>query len=195
MRIRPGKLKSLPRPVRIRVLRRMLPYTDFTAADVDRLDALLSGQTGDLATLKNGVVAWLDATDLRIGAKGSEPFSIPLPKEGVVKLPNGTLTIERVNCAAIPCGGFDAYVDAERITGETLVRTPMAGDRFTPLGMSGSKLLSDYLTDRKVPRFERNMPVVCDEQGIFFVAGHTIDERMRVTADSKTILHYHYKED
>ena len=86
-------------------------------------------------------------------------------------------------------------LDADRIAGKTLVRTPEDGDRFTPLGMRGTKLLSDYLTDRKVPRFERAVPVVCDEEGILFVAGFTIDERMRVRPDTTHILHYHYEED
>ncbi|MBQ1564600.1 MAG: tRNA lysidine(34) synthetase TilS [Clostridia bacterium] len=189
------KLTALPRPVRLRVLKRMLPYTDFTGADLDRLDTLLSGNTGDAATLKNGVIAWLDANDLRIGVEESGPFSVPLPREGSVKLPHGVLTAERVDRAAIPCKGTDAFIDADRLVGETYVRNPAPGDRFTPLGMRGTKLLSDYLTDRKVPRFERTMPVVCDGAGIVFVAGHTVDERMRVTADSTDILHYHYEED
>ena len=189
------KLLALPRPVRLRVLRRMLPYTDFTAADLDRLDALLSGRTGDEATLKNGVVAWLDAKDLRIGIPETEPYCVPVPENGSVKLPKGTLTVTPVNEAKLPCGGFDAYVDADRLNGPVFVRSPEPGDRFTPFGMRGSKLLSDYLTDRKVPRFERHIPLVCDGTGIVFAVGYTVDERMRVAADSSHILHYQYKED
>ncbi len=189
------KLSALPRPVRMRVLRNILPYTDFTAADLDRLDRLLCGQTGDAATLKYGVTAWLDATDLRIGIDETEAYSTPVPGTGSVKLPGGTLSIERVEKAVVPCGRYDAYVDADRLQGEVIARSPKQGDRFTPFGMTGTKLLSDYLTDRKIPRFERNMPVLCDGNGIVWVTGHTVDERMRVTADSNHILHYHYEED
>ena len=189
------KLSALPRPIRLRVLRNLLPYTDFTAADLDRLDALLNGQTGDVATLKNGVIAWLDATELRIGREETDPYSTPVPGTGSVKLPHGTLSVERVEKAAFPCAKFDAYIDADRLQGEVIARDPKQGDRFTPLGMTGTKLLSDYLTDRKVPRFERNMPILSDEIGIVWVAGHTVDERMRVTAYSNHILHYHYEED
>ena len=188
-------LSALPRPIRLRVLRNLLPYTDFTAADLDRLDALLLEQTGDVATLKNGVLAWLDAKELRIGREETEPYSTPVPDTGSVKLPRGTLFVEQVGKAKIPCGRFDAYIDADRLQGSLIARSPKDGDRFTPLGMTGSKLLSDYLTDRKVPRFERNMPILCDEIGVVWVAGHTVDERMRVTADSNHILHYHYEED
>ncbi|MBQ1683884.1 MAG: tRNA lysidine(34) synthetase TilS [Clostridia bacterium] len=189
------KLRSLPKPIRLRVLRDLLPYQDFTHADLDRLDALLRGNTGDTATLKNGVIAWLDADDLRIGKPENKPFSIPVPRQGCIKLPKGTLSVETAEYAAIPCSGSDAYLDADRIKGGVTARNLRIGDRFTPLGMQGTKLLSDYLTDRKVPRFERDMPVLCDEQGVVWVAGYTVDERMRVTADSKHILHYHYEED
>lgn len=188
-------LSGLPRPIRLRVLRDLLPYRDFTHADLERLDALLSGQTGDTATLKNGVVAWLDADDLRIGIPENAPYEAPVPRAGSVRLPHGTLTVETVERAAIPCGGSDAYIDADRLTGSVTARSLQSGDRFTPLGMRGTKLLSDYLTDRKVPRFLRTMPILCDEQGVVWVAGYTVDERMRVRADSKHILHYHYEED
>ena len=189
------KLSALPRPIRLRVLRNLLPYTDFTAADLERLDGLLKGHTGDAATLKNGVLAWLDATDLRIGREENGPYSTPVPGTGSVKLPHGTLYVEQVDHAKIPCGRFDAYVDADRLQGEVTARNPRQGDRFTPLGMTGSKLLSDCLTDRKVPRFERTAPVLTDETGVVWVVGYTVDERMRVTADSDHILHYHYEED
>ena len=189
------KIKSLERPIRMRVLRQMLPYSDFTADDLDRLDALLNGQTGDTATLKNGVIAWLDAEDLRIGVPKPESFSVSVPTEGSVRLPHGVLTVERTDKAVVPCSGFDAFIDADRLHGAVTARSPKPGDRFTPFGMKGAKLLSDYLTDRKIPRFERTMPVIADETGIVFVAGFTIDDRMRITADSKHILHYHYKED
>ena len=189
------RLCRLPRPVRVRVLRNLLPYTDFTAADLDRLDALLKGQTGNEATLKFGVTAWLDATDLRIGKPEAELFSAPVPGTGSVRLPHGTLYVEPVEAANVPCGGYDAYIDADRLSGSVFVRNAATGDRFTPFGMTGSRLLSDCLTDRKVPRFERTIPLVCDDTGIVFAIGYTVDERMRVTADSKHILHYHYEED
>ena len=188
-------LQSLERPIRIRVLKRLLPYSDYTHADLDRLDALLWGQTGDTVTLKNGVVAWLDSSSLRIGRNDPKSFLVRVPESGSVRLPGGTLTVGSVQMAVVPCGGCDAYVDADRLSGTVFARPPKNGDRFTPFGMHGSRLLSDYLTDRKVPRFERDIPILCDEKGVVFIVGHTVDERMRVMADSKHILHYHYEED
>ena len=189
------KLLALDRPIRLRVLKRLLPYDDFTGADLLRLDGLLNGQTGDTVTLKNGVIAWLDAGELRFDGAPVEPYRVDLPERGTVRLPNGTLHIEPVETAAVPCGKNEAYVDADRLKGRLIARTPEAGDRFTPFGMQGSKLLSDCYTDRKIGRFFRNGPVIADERGIVFVAGLTMDERLRVGAQTKRMIHFTFEED
>ena len=190
-----NRLCALERPIRLRVLKRLLPYDDFTRTDLLRLDELLHGQTGGAVTLKNGVVAWLDANDLRFDFRPVEAYRVLLPEQGTVRLPNGTLRIERVETARVPCGANEAFIDADRIEGELIARSPEPGDRFTPFGMQGSKLLSDCYTDRKVPRFTRNGPVISDERGIVFVAGLTIDERMRINAQTNKIYHLSFQED
>jgi len=189
------KLLALDRPIRLRVFKRILNDPDYIASDLLRMDRLINGQTGDTETLGNGKTAWLDAKRVRIGIPKMREYCLPVLENGTVELQNGTLTVESVPDAVIPCGPFDAYVDADRIEGCTLVRTPKDGDRFTPLGMKGERLLSDCFTDRKVPRFQRNVPIICDEKGILFVTGYTIDERVRVTARTNHIRHYHYEED
>ena len=49
---------------------------------------------------------------------------------------------------------------------DLLLRSWRTGDRLLPLGMTGSKKLSDIFTDLKVPRAERNawMVVECGGQ-------------------------------
>ncbi len=56
---------------------------------------------------------------------------------------------------------FSAYVDADALTGVLTVDGPREGDRMTPLGMSGSKKLSDIFTDVKVPKRLRVATPVC----------------------------------
>ena len=64
--------------------------------------------------------------------------------------------------------GFSRRVDevclsAAAVGGRDLVlRSWRAGDRMKPLGMGGSKKLSDIFTDLKVPRAERNARVVVE---------------------------------
>ena len=69
--------------------------------------------------------------------------------------------------------GPDAQaMDAERAGEALTVRTRQPGDRVQLLGSTGSKLLSDVLTDKKVPRALRDrVPLIEREGQIIWIAG------------------------
>ena len=57
----------------------------------------------------------------------------------------------------------EVCLSAAAVAGRDLVfRSWRAGDRMKPLGMAGSKKLSDVFTDLKVPRAERNSRIVVE---------------------------------
>ncbi|MCF0201175.1 MAG: tRNA lysidine(34) synthetase TilS, partial [Bacteroidales bacterium] len=64
------------------------------------------------------------------------------------------------------------------------------GDRFHPLGMKGSKLLSDFFVDQKftTEQKENQWLLVNGDGAILWVVGHRIDERYKVTSASKYIF-------
>ena len=64
------------------------------------------------------------------------------------------------------------------------------GDRFHPLGMKGSKLLSDFFVDQKFTEWQkRNVWLLVSADGdILWVVGYRIDERYKVTISTKTIF-------
>ena len=64
------------------------------------------------------------------------------------------------------------------------------GDRFHPLGMKGSKLLSDFFVDQKFTEFQkRNAWLLLSANGdILWVVGYRIDDRFKVTDSTKTIF-------
>ena len=68
------------------------------------------------------------------------------------------------------------------------------GDRFRPFGMRGSKLVSDYLTDRKKSIIEkRNQLVVVDAQGeIVWLVGERVASTCAVTPATTDILRMTY---
>lgn len=70
-------------------------------------------------------------------------------------------------------GGGDAVViDAQAVRGELVVDSVREGDRIVPLGMTGSRKLSDVLSEAKIPRRMRgSVPVVRDGDRIVWVAG------------------------
>lgn len=81
------------------------------------------------------------------------------------------------------------YVDNSKIEGDLYVRKWKVGDRIYPIGMNGSKLISDVLTDAKVPHNERaNQWVLCDESKIISCVGYCIDRRAIASSESSIIL-------
>ena len=82
-----------------------------------------------------------------------------------------------------------AYLDAENIQLPITVRKWEKGDKFVPFGMTGTKNVSDYLTDRKFSLFEKeNQYVACSGEQIIWVIGERIDNRFRITEKTQRIL-------
>lgn len=82
-----------------------------------------------------------------------------------------------------------AYFDKEKLTDSISYRRAKEGDWFIPFGMKGKKLISDYLTDIKATRFEKEnqMLALCGED-IIWVVGHRSDNRYRVDKNTKQII-------
>ena len=89
----------------------------------------------------------------------------------------------------IPKGADKISIDADKVKGKLYLRKWEKGDRFTPFGMKGSKLVSDYLTDikRSIIEKERQWLLCCDN-GIVWVVGLRIDNHYRVDANSRRII-------
>ncbi len=83
-----------------------------------------------------------------------------------------------------------ASLDASKVVWPLTVRRWRAGDKFSPFGMRGKKLVSDFLTDCKLSLFEKEKQlVVCDACGhILWVVGLRSDERTRLTGTSAEVI-------
>jgi len=84
---------------------------------------------------------------------------------------------------------YKAYFDFNK-TGENLVvRGRQPGDRFQPLGISQPKKLGEFMIDNKIPHaWRQRIPIVCSPEQILWVVGWRIDERVKVTEDTRQIL-------
>ncbi|MTI71258.1 MAG: tRNA lysidine(34) synthetase TilS [Firmicutes bacterium] len=84
---------------------------------------------------------------------------------------------------------FIKYFDYDKIEGGLYVKTRKPGDRFTPLGMKGSKKLKDFFIDEKIPRDKRDsIPLICDDNNIIWIVGFRISELYKVTEATKRFL-------
>ena len=88
-----------------------------------------------------------------------------------------------------------AYFDKDKLTSPITYRIAKEGDWFVPFGMKGKKLISDYLTDIKATRFEKEhqLLALCGED-IIWVVGHRSDNRYRVDNKTRRIVRFKIKE-
>ena len=115
------------------------------------------------------------------------PGSITIREAGVKikaelasKMSHLKLKLKDKNCALLDVG---------KIGSEVVVRSRGEGDRFSPFGFSGTKKLKDYLIDEKVPAEKRDLVPIVESGGrIAWVAGMRIDDRFKVTKDTKKVV-------
>jgi len=82
-----------------------------------------------------------------------------------------------------------AFFDMEKLHFPLIVRNVHPGDRFTPLGMTGTQKLKKFFINNKVSRAERSKcPVVLSRGRIIWVAGYRIDDFVKVTPLTRYIL-------
>ena len=108
-----------------------------------------------------------------------------------------TLCVERMPDDFVPTrkdflNKTQVFVDASQIQGTLILRHIANGDRFRPFGMKhGTKLVSDYLTDRKVNLFDKQSQLVVTDShtdNIVWLCDREIDHRYSITPHTTTIL-------
>ncbi len=80
-------------------------------------------------------------------------------------------------------------IDSDLVKFPLIVRKWREGDKFMPLGMSGFKKISDYLTDIKMDKIRKDtLLVTLSEDKIVAIPGFRIDERFKISQNTKNIL-------
>lgn len=81
------------------------------------------------------------------------------------------------------------YISADTIKNNFIIRAWQKGDKFYPIGMDGSKKVSDYLNDIKINSFEKKDQLVLENDGrIVWVVGQRLDDRFKLKPDTKKVL-------
>ena len=82
-----------------------------------------------------------------------------------------------------------AWFDLGSVGGDLLVRSRRPGDRFRPLGFSGTKKLKDFFIDARIPRRERDtIPLLVAGEQILWIIGHRLGKGAGISAETKAIL-------
>jgi tRNA(Ile)-lysidine synthase len=82
-----------------------------------------------------------------------------------------------------------ACLDADSLEFPLEIRKFQEGDWFCPLGMNSKKLISDFLTDKKVPlTIKKNTHILLSKGSVVWVMGHRIDNRNKVSDKTETVM-------
>ena len=103
------------------------------------------------------------------------------------KTPNFSLLTSNLNVAQL---------DYDKLKLPLKPRHWQQGDRFRPLGMRGTKLVSDFFNDNNFTTFQKKTTLImtdADDQ-IVWIVGHRIDDRFKITEKTKTIYQINFGE-
>jgi len=192
---------SLQRHLLRRVLGQLLgELTDIQSIHIEKMMEAVSKPAGKRLSLPRGLLFHVGYNTCLVtkGAYDICPFP-PLEGEHRLKVPGDTvLPGWRVRASIVAPGeraeGFRACLDLDQAGTDLAVRARKAGDRFQPLGMTELKRLQDFMVDAKIPRSWRDrVPLVCSPDGILWVVGWRIAERVRVTDSTKQVLRLEFE--
>jgi len=83
----------------------------------------------------------------------------------------------------------EAFLDLDKLKWPLRARNFRTGDKFIPLGVNGFKKVKDIFIDNKIPSEERKkIPILVSHDDIVWVYGIRIDDRYKITQETKRIL-------
>jgi tRNA(Ile)-lysidine synthase len=96
--------------------------------------------------------------------------------------------IEKINLKGAKI--TEAFLDYDKVKPPLRVRTWGRGDKFYPLGMNSEKKIQDFFIDSKIQvNLRKLVPIFTDREKIIWVGNNRIDNRVRVTEDTRKVLH------
>ena len=172
------------------VLYELLTPKGFNPVQVEQIFSSLTGPSGRVFCSPTHE-AVVDRGRLIVEERHETLPTMKIPETGTYHYMDGLkLRFSTTETQKISKTSDCATLDADKARFPFVIRPVQTGDRFQPFGMEGSRLLSDFLTDRKYSVLEkRRQLVVTDATGnIVWLVGERVDQRYAVSADTRRVL-------
>ena len=120
-------------------------------------------------------------------------YRIEKPESIFIKEINAHIKFTEMGIENLPdlcrTGQNTGFFDRDALSFPLVLRNFRHGDRFTPLGMTGTQKIKKFFIDKKVPGKERiKCPILLCRGKIIWVAGYRIDESAKVKPTTKNVL-------
>jgi tRNA(Ile)-lysidine synthase len=97
--------------------------------------------------------------------------------------------IDNMEALNVDTSATMAYLDAEQLSWPLLNRSWVATDYFYPLGLRKKKKLNHFLGSLKLsPAIKSRTTVLCSDSKIAWVVGQRIDDRFKMTPNTKSVV-------
>lgn len=178
------------------LLHEILRPIGFNGSQINDILQSMDGESGRTFTGKHWQVV-KDRTALIITPNEDCSINTELPCNGTVETAHG-----RLLCTTAEFSGTIerkkeiATIDCDKVQMPLTLRNREEGDRFTPFGMRGSKLVSDYLTDCKKSLIDKQRQlVVTDATGkIVWLVGERLAACGAVDDSTKSVMRIEWQE-
>lgn len=166
--------------------------TQLKFKDISKINLLINSKTGKKVELSEKLTALREREEIVIyknfNEKNFEPIKLNIGERA--KINSKTLFIIKREKADIlfSLDKNREYISADELKDEFLVRKWQKGDKFFPLGMSGSKKISDFLTEQKISSIKKKEQLLLiNNKKIVWVIGLRIDNRFKLSDKTKKI--------
>ena len=180
------------------VLHEILHPRGYTAEQVREIHDTMEGESGKLWESREGWRLLRDRGRLLMQKDEDNAATSPdgeyLPLEGFCEPRRGVRMLIRRQAIdpatfVIPRDASTVCFDLEKLTLPLTIRATRDGDRFQPFGMSGTRLVSDLLTDLKLSLFDKERQfVVCSADTIAWVVGRRAAAGFEVDASTRHVM-------
>jgi tRNA(Ile)-lysidine synthase len=165
-----------------------------TFSDISKLKSFFNLQVGSRIDLSEKITAIRERNFVLLISKNECEeievlYNINLNEQ--IEINEYLFSVEEVEKSEIQ---FSEDKNIEFINGDKLkfpltIRKWRIGDKFQPIGLKGTKKISDFLTEAKVDSIDKkNQLVLLNEDTIIWVFNYRLNESVKITSETKRIL-------
>jgi tRNA(Ile)-lysidine synthase len=167
--------------------------TKLESGDVKKILSLVKKQSGKSEELSENLIAQKERNEIIVKkkdiSKKSDTKKLTIGSRLIID--GKTFSIVEVDIDKIKINNNknEEYISAEKLDKDFIIRRWKTGDKFFPIGMQGTKKISDYLNDLKINSFEKAEQLILENRGrIVWVIGKRLDDRFKLTNKTKKVL-------